>query len=159
MGFASCCRALAALAAGALALPAQTSAPHVVSATPPPDLAARAGADVQVPLRITIRAGYHINSDKPADEYLIPTALTWSPGSLALKGVAYPKAESVKYEFSEQPLLVFSGTVTLNSRFSVAAGAPKGPLSLAGKVRYQACNDKMCLPPRTLDVSVPLRIE
>jgi thiol:disulfide interchange protein DsbD len=138
---------------------AQMPGPHVVSVEPLPALKARRGAEVEVPLRLVIRGGYHINSNEPAEDYLIPTALTWVEGPFTPRGVTYPKAESVKYEFSSKPLLVYSGAITLRSRLLVAGSASPGATTLTGKFRYQACNDKACLPPRTLDVSVPITIE
>ena len=143
----------------AAVLRAQAPAPHVVSAQPPPGLVARRGASLQAPLKLVIRSGYHINSNKPAEEYLIPTVLSWAVEPFTLQGVAYPKPETVKYEFSTQPLLVYSGAIEVVSRFAVPVSATSGPLTLAGKLRYQACTDKMCLPPRTLDVIVPIKIE
>jgi len=131
----------------------------VVSALPPPALTVKRGEELQLPLSLVIRGGYHVNSNKPAEDYLIPTALTWNTGPLSLRGVAYPKAETVKYEFSAQPLSVYSGMITLTSRFAAPADAPRGPFALSGKLRYQACTDKLCLPPKTLEVSVPLTIQ
>jgi hypothetical protein len=29
---------------------------------------------------------------------------------------------------------------------------------IPGKLRYQACNDRMCLQPKTIDVSLPVDI-
>ena len=132
---------------------------HVVSVEAAPGLRARRGAEVEIPLRVMIRSGYHINSNTPAEDYLIPTVLTWTSGPLTARSVTYPKAESVKYEFSEKPMLVYSGAVSIVSRFAVAADAPRGETRLTGKLRYQACTDKMCLAPRTLDVSVPVTVE
>ena len=143
-----------------LALLAQLiSTPHQVSVEPSPAPTAHRGSTLDVPLKLTIRLGHHINSNTPAEDYLIPTALTWDAGPLAPRGVTYPKAESVRYEFAEKPLLVYSGTITIASRFTVPSSAPHGPLTLTGRLRYQACTDKMCLPPRTLPVSVPVKID
>jgi len=122
-------------------------------------IAARRGAEVEAPLRFTIRPGFHVNSSQPAEEYLIPTALSWTPGPLTAKGVTYPKARAVKYDFSEKPLLVYSGTITVSSRFAVARDAAPGAAKLTGKLRYQACNDKACFPPKTIEVSVPVTIQ
>lgn len=135
------------------------SGAHVVAVETPQNVKVKPGAGVEVPLRLIIRGGYHINSNAPAEDYLIPTALTWESSALTPKGVTFPKAESVKYEFAEKPLLVFSSLVTVVARFSVAADAARGPLTLSGKLRYQACTDKMCLAPRTLAVSVPVTVE
>jgi hypothetical protein len=151
-GFSICCSVLLPAA-----LAGQSA--QYVSLEPAPALTARRGAEAVVPLRFTIRPRHHINSNEPAEEYLIPTVLSWTAGPLVPKGVTYPKAEAVKYEFSAKPLLVWSGTITVASRFAVPADAPLGAARLAGKLRYQACNDKACFPPRTLEVSVPLTIQ
>ena len=151
-----CCSALLLALA---AFPGRAQTPHVVSIEPTAAFKARRGSEVEVPLRLMIRGGYHINSSKPAEDYLIPTLLTWAEAPLPARGITYPKAESVKYDFSTKTLLVYSGTVGVVSRFQVPAGAAPGEVRLAGKLRYQACNDKACLPPRTLDVSVSVNVE
>ena len=145
-----------------LPLGAQQAESHVVSAEPATTLVLRRGAETDVPLRVVIRSGYHINSNTPAEEYLIPTMLSWSKSSISgitLRGVTYPKAETVNYDFASKPLQVYSGTITVVSRFTVAADAVRGQTRLIGTLRYQACTDRMCLAPRTLPVSVPAMVE
>ncbi|MGH9718619.1 MAG: protein-disulfide reductase DsbD domain-containing protein, partial [Bryobacteraceae bacterium] len=44
----------------------------------------------------------------------------------------------------------------VTTKFRVPATAMSGPGQIAGKLRYQACNDKVCLPPKTIDVKVPV---
>ncbi len=143
----------------ALAAWGQSPGAHVVSVELPPGISARRGSELEIPLRLKIREGYHINSNTPAEDYLIPTLLTWTPGPLTSRSITYPTAESVKYEFSSKPLLVYSGAVTVVSRFTVPAETPRGETRLAGKLRYQACTEKACLAPRTLDISVPFTVE
>ena len=63
-----------------------------------------------------------------------------------------------KFQFSEKAMSVYEGDIRTPVKFKVPATAPKGLTHLTGKLRYQACNDRMCLPPRTLDVKVPLEI-
>lgn len=140
-------------------LAAQPQTPHVVAAASPPNLTVQRGATVEVPLKLDIRSGYHINSHTPSEDYLIPTNLNWEAGSIKPQAVEYPKGESLRSEFAEKPLSVYSGTVTLKSKFTVSADAPQGRGMVAGKVRYQACNERMCLPPRTLEVSVPVKVQ
>ena len=151
------------MAAGLLWVPlpleAQAAGTHVVSVEPPQGLAVRRGTEFQVPLKLVIRNGYHINSNTPSEDYLIPTALQWDTSPIAVRGVTYPKAESVRYEYSPSPLLVYSGTVTVVSRFAAPGDATRGQTTLKGKLRYQACTDKMCLAPRTLEFNAPVKIE
>jgi Thiol:disulfide interchange protein DsbD, N-terminal len=158
----TCCRFSAALLTAAAALllpdasPAQFRGVQAASVMPPTAVQLKAGEDLSIPLKIAIRPGYHINSNTPAEDYLIPTRLTWRNAGLKLKSVEYPKAESVQYEFSEKPLSVYSGTITLRSVLAVPAPIPPGLKDLTAKLRYQACNEKACLPPVTVDVTVPV---
>lgn len=115
-----------------------------------------AGKGVSIPVKVAIRSGYHINSDTPAEDYLIPTKLTWDTPGFKVDSVEYPEAETVNYSFSEKPLSVFSGTITLRSTLLAPESLPAGLKELNGKLRYQACNDKACLPPVTADVTVPV---
>lgn len=108
---------------------------------------------------IQLRNGYHVNSDKPADEYLIPLKLTWEPGQLQVAEVVYPKAKLEHYSFSSKPLSVFTGDFDIVTRFKVPPKAQTGTSVLVGKLRYQACNNQMCLPPKTIEVRLPVDIQ
>ncbi|RPH74663.1 MAG: hypothetical protein EHM80_17555 [Nitrospiraceae bacterium] len=63
----------------------------------------------------------------------------------------------VTYAFSEEPLSVYSGIIVLKTSFAVPKQVPATLAELKGRLRYQACNDKECLPPATLEVSVPVK--
>jgi len=114
------------------------------------------GTVVEVPVAIKIRKGYHINSNQPLESYLIPTKLSWDAEPLTVKSVEYPEAEEVKYSFSEQPLSVYSSRVVIQSAFQVPQNIAD-MTELKGKFRFQACNDKACLAPKTIDVTIPIR--
>ena len=106
---------------------------------------------------IQVKSGFHVNSNAPDDEYLIPLKLTWT-GPLQAEQVVFPKPEKVSSGFSPKPLSVFTGTFEIDTRFKVPANAPDGPNVATGKLRYQACNDKECLRPQTIDVNLSLDI-
>ena len=124
----------------------------------PPKVVGKRGGAIEAKISIQLRDGYHVNSNTPGDDYLIPLRLTWSAAPLAAAETTYPKPQLEKYEFSEKPLSVFSGDFDLHSRFQVPAGAPAGPNVLLGKLRYQACNARACLPPKTVEVRLPVEI-
>ena len=105
-----------------------------------------------------LRSGYHCNSNTPSDDYLIPLKLTWTPGTLEVGEVVYPKPQMEKYSFSEKPLSVYTGSFEIVTRFKVPAGAPFGDTVIPAKLRYQACTDRMCLPPKTVEVSLPVNV-
>lgn len=146
------------LAAWVATAPAQTfQSRQVATMVPPLPIALEPGMQVEVSLQIRIRSDYHINSNKPAEEYLIPTRLIWDAAPLVVKNVIYPEAEIVTYEFSDEPLSVYSGTILFKTSFAVPVQVPASFTELKGQLRYQACNDKECLPPTTLEVNTPVK--
>ena len=119
-------------------------------------------AAVQVKIPVSVDSGFHVNSDKPTLDYLIPLKLTWDKATLgALEGgaVVYPKASLEKYDFEDKPLSVYTGSFNLTASFKVAPTAPAGPGVAAGKLKYQACSNKACYPPKTVEVSVPYQVQ
>lgn len=144
---------LAALAASAAA---QFRGFQAASVEPTPAIELKPGEETTVALRIRVRRGYHINSDTPSEDYMIPTQLRWESAPLEVQSVEYPAGEFVQYEFSDKPLSVYSNTVVIKTRFKAPASLPKDLREIKGKLRYQACNDKMCLAPTSLDAVVPL---
>lgn len=117
-------------------------------------------AAVQAKIPVSVKAGYHVNSNAPNDEYLIPLKLTWkSTGALEGGQITYPKPSQEKYEFSEKPLSVYTGNFDLVANFKVAASAPAGPGIAVGQLRYQACNDRACFPPKSIEVTVPYQVQ
>jgi thiol:disulfide interchange protein DsbD len=113
-------------------------------------------ADASVALQL--REGYHVNSNMPSDTYFIPLRLTWNPGPLEAVSVIFPKPQLEKLAFSDKPVSIFTGNFEVVTKFKAAAGAALGQSVVSGKLRYQACNDRMCLPPRTVDLSLPVEV-
>jgi DsbC/DsbD-like thiol-disulfide interchange protein len=108
-------------------------------------------------IQVAVQPGYHVNSNQPKDEFLIPLRLTWTSGPLQVESVTYPKPEDVKV--GNEVLSVFTGKFTIETKFKAPADAPPGQTSMSGKLRYQACNSQMCFRPATVDVHLPVRIE
>jgi thioredoxin:protein disulfide reductase len=125
-------------------------------------VAGKRNATVQVKIPVSVDAGYHVNSDKPSLDYLVPLKLTWDKAAMgALEGgtVVYPKAAQEKYDFEDKPLSVYTGNFELTATFKVAANAPAGPGIATGKIKYQACSNKACYPPKFADVSIPYQVQ
>lgn len=110
-------------------------------------------------LKAEVRSGFHVNSNAPNDEFLIPLKLTWPAGPVEAGQVIYPKPQFEHYAFSANPVSVFSGNFEIVTRFKAAAGATPGPAPITGKLRFQACNEKECLAPRTIDVRVTMDVQ
>ena len=129
-----------------------------MSADNPPRLFAKRGEVVVSKLKFRLRPGYHVNSNTPKDPSLIPLRLNWDAGPAKILSLDYPPPAMEKYAFSEQPLSVYTGDIVIASRLQIGANAPKGSQTLLAKLRYQACNNTTCFPPKTVEVRQPIEI-
>lgn len=153
----NCFSKLAGLALIAVAASAQTAG--VLTVTEPVKLTVKRTENPTYELKVAIKPGYHANSNTPTESYLIPFKLTWAPGPLESAEVVYPKPKLEKYDFADKPISVFDGEFAIVTKFKRAANPALGPGFLVGKLRYQACNDKMCLPPKTVEVKLPVLMQ
>ncbi|MEA2238690.1 MAG: thioredoxin:protein disulfide reductase [Thermoanaerobaculia bacterium] len=112
---------------------------------------ARTGDDVHGVVTATIESGWHINSNKPLDDFVIPSALILDAATADLVSAEYPAHTVRAFTFSGgQKLAVYEGTI----RIPFAAKLKNGATSIKGKLHYQACNDNVCLPPRDAEVTI-----
>ena len=116
-------------------------------------------ATLQQEITATLAPGFHLNSATPHENFLIPLRLKWEPGTLVADTVEYPKPHDQKYSFSDQPISVLEGEFKITTKFKVADAATPGTTMLTGKLRYQACNNQACFPPKTVEVKLPVQIQ
>jgi hypothetical protein len=124
--------------------------------TPPDPLVLKHGASANQDIKVTVVSGFHVNNDKPRDEYLIPLKLTWT-GPLEAKTIEYPKAEEIKV--GGQTLVVLTGSFLIHTNFKAPDSLAPGSTNMTGKLRYQACNNEMCFRPSSVEVKLPVVIE
>ena len=117
------------------------------------------GSTAQVAVVMKIRPGFHVNAREKSAEYLIATDLKSNlPAGFSAGDVIYPKGKLEKFAFSKTPLNVYQDTVVLKMPLSVLVSAPTGEQHIPLKLRYQACNQEVCLPPTTLDVDAVVNV-
>jgi len=131
---------------------------NVLSVAPLRKVTVSKSGTADAAVQIELREGYHVNSNMPSDTYFIPLRLTWNPGPLEAVSVTYPKPRMEKLAFSTMPVSIFSGSFEVATKFKAAAGTAPGLNVVTGKLRFQACNDRMCLPPRTMDLTLPVEV-
>jgi hypothetical protein len=129
----------------------------VVSVASPQHITAKRGTSITEPIQVTVQSGYHVNSNKPRDEFLVPLKLSWIRGPLATTNVLYPTAQQVKV--GDETLDVFTGTFTLNTEFTVPTSATPGIAMMQGTLHYQACDNVSCKRPASIPVQIPVTIQ
>jgi thiol:disulfide interchange protein DsbD len=111
------------------------------------------GSNAAGTITARIEPGWHINSAHPLSEFSIPTVLTLDSASAELVKADYPAHIERTFSFSgAEKIAVYEGTITIPFQAKLASNAT----SIKAKLKYQACNDTVCLPPRTVETEVAL---
>ena len=114
---------------------------------------------IKIALKISVGEKYHINSYKVEDPTLIKTTVTGNSDKFKLLNTYFPKDEKLKFEFSENEINVYEGEVTAGLTFLPNPGTEDGTYEIPLKFNYQACDDKVCYPPKTLTQNISVRID
>jgi thiol:disulfide interchange protein DsbD len=122
-------------------------------------LRVRPGDSISLRLTATIEPGWHLYSLTTPKGGPIPTTATLRAGALQ-KAVFYQPAPDRRFDqnfnldtetFANQAALLVSGVVP--------SDAHTGSLDVTAAVRYQACSDRQCLPPKTKTVSLAVSVD
>ncbi len=110
----------------------------------------RPGGPARVALKVSLPEGLHTQSNKPRDPTLIPTELDIeAPAGVTVDEIVWPPATDLKQEGQDQPLAVFEREFVIGVQLQLAASVPAGTLTVPVRLRYQACDDKLCYAPAT----------
>lgn len=114
-------------------------------------LQSRSGDEVEGTVLAAIAAGWHVNSNTPGDEFAIPTVLELDAAALESPRITYPAHVMKAFEFTGgKQLAVYDGTVAIRFRGKLKPGAK----TIAATLQYQACSDRVCLPPNTATTEI-----
>ncbi|MFC1683034.1 cytochrome c biogenesis protein CcdA [Candidatus Zixiibacteriota bacterium] len=115
------------------------------------------GCDLRIVVEAQIGEEYHINGHDPGDEFLIPTEVRVEEvGGFAFDEAIYPSALERNYEFSDEPMAVYEGTVHLGIAGRTMAEVPPGEHHLEVVLSFQPCDHAACYPPD--EVVFPLSV-
>jgi hypothetical protein len=119
------------------------------------------GHTAQVTMIFKVGGGYHINSHKPLDELLIPTEVKLSPPTeIMISGIKYPQGQELNFPFSpDAKLSVYSGEFKVTAAVRPAQNAPKGTFRVHGDLKFQACTDRQCFPPKKIPMQFDVKVE
>jgi len=104
--------------------------------------------EFKIAVEADVEETWHINSNNPKDEFLIPTTVMIDDTiNFNLLKVAYPAAHDIKLGFSDTPLSVWEGKVYFGALVKATNNLSPGKYPLVVSVEYQACNNQSCLAP------------
>ena len=99
-------------------------------------------------ININIKEGWHLNSNKPYDEYLTPTAVRLKDTSgIKIVRIEYPPEMISKLQFSDSELSLYEGMVTIKVILQTDSDFLKYKKKVELELEYQTCNNQSCLFP------------
>jgi len=139
---------------------AQSGKSPSVSMAPVPLVSAQRTQQTKVTLDFRVAPGFHINSNTPKSEFLIATALKMDPPTdIALGKTDYPEGKDLSFPFSpDEKLNVYSGDFAINLTIHPLHSVVPGKYVMRGFLRYQACDNAQCFPPKTLPVNFEIKV-
>jgi cytochrome c biogenesis protein CcdA len=144
------CVAMAASFAAASTVGAQLRPPRAELAPLLESSGVRAGSVIRAAVEVQLPEGLHVNSNKPRDPSLIPIKLSVEPPpGVSVLEIVYPEPIDLKQEGAVQPLAVFEREFAIGVRLRIGSELQPGEIAVPARLRYQACDEKVCYFPTT----------
>ena len=119
------------------------------------------GGNAPLDIALRVNRGFHVNSHQPNDELLLPTVVHLNP----------PRwNRDHEHRLSRRPrswrcplpdndkLSVYSGSFAVTAEVRVPKSAAVGTQRVHGEVRYQACDNRQCFPPKSTPLEFDVKI-
>ena len=110
-------------------------------------------------ITLSIPGGLHVNSNRPNSQFAIPTNVKISAAGAKIGAVNYPRGKNRKFQFSEDTLNVYEGTVAFPFTLTVPANFKGNNIKIRAVVRFQACSEEVCYPPKTKEVTLTAQVK
>ena len=110
---------------------------------------------LELNLTFHIQDGLYIQVDRPSDPYLIPTEISFSEIDCLEKiDLHFPEYEMRKVYDNNSAQSIFSGVIQVKAFFNFSCRPNLKEWN--GVLYFQACSDRKCFYPRTLEFSINL---
>ena len=118
---------------------------------------AQRGRPVQAAVVLDIPQGFHVNANKPLGKYAVATVLrVEAPGGIKIGPVSYPR--SSLHRVGEDQLAVYDGRAVMRFNVTVPVNYESNAAELRARIKFQSCNDEVCFPPVTREVTMPIDV-
>jgi len=136
-----------------------TRAPSVTVAPVEP-ISVTSGKSGEVTVHFRVAPGFHINSNTPKSEFLIPTALKLeAPTDIAISKVTYPAGKDMSFPFApDEKLNVYTGDFDVTLMVRPLQSVMPSKYAIHGMLKYQACDNAACYPPKQVPVDFQVKV-
>jgi len=118
------------------------------------------GKPAEVVVPVIVAKEFHVQANPASSPRLIATTLEVS-GTDALKAgtPVYPAGKAYKLQGAAMEISVYDGKFEIKVPLFAQASVKSGRHELKGKLRFQACNDKICFFPMNIPVTIPVTVQ
>jgi len=117
------------------------------------------GKPAKATVTLEIPTELHTNSNQPSEPDLIPTTVKVTAKGPTVSAVKYPPGHDQKFEYADKPLNVYQGKVDFTFDVTVPASYRNKEISVDVDVRYQACTEEVCYPPKTVTITLTAAVK
>jgi hypothetical protein len=118
------------------------------------------GSKLSIELSAAVQSGWHVYGFSQSSGGPIPLKVAIDENQVLLGAGAISGTTPLKRhdEAFDLDIVSYSGTFTLRVPAQVKDHPVSGKQDVSVAVRYQACSDRTCLPPKTVHVLVPIEV-
>jgi len=125
-----------------------------------PVTSAKDGARLTLDLSAQFADGWHVYGLNQVDGGPTPLRIVVDPNGVVQpagtpSGTLPTKKHDTSFDLETE---VYLKSISLHVPVQVKPHTPAGNQEVGVNVRFQACNDHVCLPPKTVHLTVPVRI-
>lgn len=108
---------------------------------------------LQITLTVQLDSGWHINANKPGDEFSVPTRAVFKGQGLGFGPAQYPAPASKFLKVLNTNALLYEGVLVIKTNVW-QSGRGSDLSSLTADLHYQACNHGICLRPAVTSIKL-----
>ncbi len=105
-------------------------------------------------IEMNVAAGWHINSNQPLEEFLIPTEIEFETvAGISFGKINYQAPALRSFAFSDTKVSVYDGKSYAKTTITIAPDYDEADLVIRATIYYQACNDESCMAPEEISIT------
>lgn len=135
----------------------QGGKPQWVELVSAPVLKVAPGGQATTTLQFLVKPEMHINSHQPHSDLLIPTELVLPAQKQITLKSQYPAGQDITLPFDSEKLSVYTAEFSIEVN-ALAKSAATGRVTIPAELKYQACNDNSCFPPKSLKFDLEVQV-
>lgn len=117
------------------------------------------GKSYPVEFLVQIQFPWFLHGPDKSSENPFPTRLQFSASPwVGISDVQFPPTTEKQFSYTKTSVGVYGGKLTVRAKLMVKDGTVQGKQMIKGKLTFQACSAKACLPPEEVPFAFPITV-